>query len=70
MQTIDVKKTFNEVFGGLTPADYLMDSIKDATSTLRTWRDDFSNGDEHKRTVINSLIHDLETAVGRAKGVR
>ena len=50
----------------MTLAPEMLEAIHSEISILRTWKEDFANGDEHKRTVINTMIHNLTALVSKS----
>lgn len=50
-----------------TQMDAMAETLRSSISILMTWRDDFASGDEHKRTVINTLIHQMSDAASLAE---
>jgi len=46
----------------------LIEACKSVANSLKAWRDDFAGGDEHKRTVINTLINELLSPVHKTEG--
>lgn len=48
----------------------MLRNIIEVKRALRAWREEFSSGDEYKKTVINSLIRKLELAAVAGRSLR